>query len=343
MLRQAPVRRRTPVGPDPSRAQEHPDLAPFDRRAQDASLRDHQHTQSRVAFPVLAAFYLALVPGHALVLAEPLRGPMMAAAAATSLAFGVLALLRDRAWVRAHADTVAVAFAALVCGNGVLHLVGSGDAYQSTNLLIAMVGASLVFTSVAPFATSLLLCASGFAVAAWWHPADPMWVHFGFALAVTDVMAGVIFVGRRVAWIAQARAEHERDELDAQRQRFLESLAASEASYRELVRHSPAAMVVHRDGRVLYANLAASELVGAGDDTVLIGTRLYDLFAPDHQEATATWSARALAGALGDETLRVKLRALHGDWPTVQLAAARIRWEGQPAAILVATAVPGTP
>lgn len=313
-----------------------------DRNDLDRPLLDVQTAQVRVAFPVLAVFYLALVAAHAMVLEEPLRTQMMAAAGATSLVCAVLAVLRDGPWVRRHADTVALLLVTLICANGVVHLVGSGDAYQSTNLLISVVGASLLLTSIGPFVAALAICGLGFGVAAWRHAGDPLWVHFGFALFVTEVMAVVLFAGRRAAWIAQARAERERDALDAQRQRFVESLAASEASYRELVRHSPAAMVVYRDGTVLYVNLAASLLVGAGDDAVLTGTRFYDLFAPEHQEPIEAWSARALAGALGDETLRVRLRALHGNWPTVELAAARISWEGRPAAILVATVVDGS-
>lgn len=305
------------------------------------SLDELQHRYLRVAFPILAGFYALLTLAHWLVLEEPLRSRMVAVAGLTATVSLLVTMVRDHAAVRRQTTFLAYLFAVLVLANAGLHLIGSGDAYQSTNLLISVVGGSILLTRAGPFAATLALAAASLGLAVWWSQADPLWMHFGFALFVTEVMSLVVFVGRRSSLRARFVAERERDEVDAQRQRHLEQLSASEASYRELVRRSPAAMVVHRDDVVLFVNLAASALIGAGDDSVLTGTRFYDLFAPDDETRIATWSARALAGALGDETVRTQLRALRGDWPIVDLAAARIRWEGEPAAILVATVVSG--
>jgi PAS domain S-box-containing protein len=55
------------------------------------------------------------------------------------------------------------------------------------------------------------------------------------------------------------------------RKRTLEALYESEARYRVLVEMSPDSIVVHRDGRIVFANSAALQLAGAKDAADLLG------------------------------------------------------------------------
>jgi signal transduction histidine kinase len=57
------------------------------------------------------------------------------------------------------------------------------------------------------------------------------------------------------------------------------------------------------------------------------------------RDRIAAWSEAALAEVDDGKPLECRLRALEGPWPYVELSTAAITWEGEPAAILVATDV----
>ena len=64
-----------------------------------------------------------------------------------------------------------------------------------------------------------------------------------------------------------------------------EALRESEERYRQLVELSPEAIIVHRDGKLLYVNPAAVRLWGAKDAEELLGRSVLDLIHPDNRQA----------------------------------------------------------
>jgi PAS domain S-box-containing protein len=64
-----------------------------------------------------------------------------------------------------------------------------------------------------------------------------------------------------------------------------ERLRQSEESYRLLVEQSPDAMLVHRQGAILFANNACAELFGASSPGELLGKQHLDFVHPDDREA----------------------------------------------------------
>jgi PAS domain S-box-containing protein len=65
----------------------------------------------------------------------------------------------------------------------------------------------------------------------------------------------------------------------------LERLRQSEESYRQLVEQSPDAMLVHRQGAIIFANNACAELFGASSPGELLGKQHLDFVHPDDREA----------------------------------------------------------
>lgn len=65
----------------------------------------------------------------------------------------------------------------------------------------------------------------------------------------------------------------------------LERLRQSEESYRLLVEQSPDAMLVHRQGAIIFANNACAELFGASSPGELLGKQHLDFVHPDDREA----------------------------------------------------------
>jgi diguanylate cyclase (GGDEF)-like protein/PAS domain S-box-containing protein len=59
---------------------------------------------------------------------------------------------------------------------------------------------------------------------------------------------------------------------------------ASEARYQQLIRLLPDGIITHQDGKILYANRASVELIGASSADELIGKNFLDFVHPDSRE-----------------------------------------------------------
>jgi PAS domain S-box-containing protein len=81
-----------------------------------------------------------------------------------------------------------------------------------------------------------------------------------------------------------------------ERSRLDDALRESERRYRELVDVSPDAILVHRSGRIEFANPAAAELFGVASARDLVGRSPLDLFHPDDHELIRGRIARLLGG-----------------------------------------------
>jgi len=114
------------------------------------------------------------------------------------------------------------------------------------------------------------------------------------------------------------------------RKRTLEALYESEARYRELVEMSPNSIVVHRDGRIVFANGAALKLVGANDPSDLLGRGLLEL-VHESSRPLAIERIRSMkeegkpAGRVEETFLR-----LDGTAVEVEVMASPIIFHGQP-------------
>ena len=65
-----------------------------------------------------------------------------------------------------------------------------------------------------------------------------------------------------------------------ERKQAEESLRESETRYRSLVEHSPEAVVVYSDNRIVYANGAAASLFAAANASELLGRLIFDFVHP---------------------------------------------------------------
>ncbi len=107
---------------------------------------------------------------------------------------------------------------------------------------------------------------------------------------------------------------------------------ASELRYRELFARSPSPLVLHRDGRVLDANVAALSLFGAWEPGDLIGRRLLDFY--DDTDGSRALAERRLdrlgAVPLGEAVppQQFTLRIGTGRRLTVQVTSVKVEAEG---------------
>jgi len=114
-----------------------------------------------------------------------------------------------------------------------------------------------------------------------------------------------------------------------------EALRGARAAFRTLIEISPDFVVLHREGRVLYANPAVARAIGLGSGAELVGNPLMDLFHSDDRATAAerftTLDASGRAGMFG---LRWCRRG--GGYRTTEAVGARVDFEGTDAALLVA-------
>jgi PAS domain S-box-containing protein len=111
-------------------------------------------------------------------------------------------------------------------------------------------------------------------------------------------------------------------------------LKESEQRYRALVESSPDAVIVHRDGRFLYANPVALKLYGAESFEQLQSRTLLDLVHPDEREAIAARIQQGQAGK--DLPIReTRMLRLDGTELVVESAGGMVDFQGEPAVQII--------
>jgi PAS domain S-box-containing protein len=119
-----------------------------------------------------------------------------------------------------------------------------------------------------------------------------------------------------------------------ERKRAENDLHASEERYRRLVQLSPDAILVDRDGVVVFANETAARMFGVGDPSDLLGTDSLDLAVEVDRVALASRRARLETAQL---TSFEKYRYIRRDGTigNCESAVSSITWEGEAAVLIV--------
>lgn len=119
-------------------------------------------------------------------------------------------------------------------------------------------------------------------------------------------------------------------EMDARR-----SLEESEQRYRNLMGAVPVAVLVHRGGRILYANQAAANLAGVASSEDLVGRAVMDFVHPDSREIVRERVAAVTRGGTPLPTIHETLLDDDGTPFEAEVSSAPVLLDGEPAAQLV--------
>ena len=110
-----------------------------------------------------------------------------------------------------------------------------------------------------------------------------------------------------------------------------DALRESEERYRSLVELTPQALVVHRDGKVLYVNPAAMKMFGAGSADELLGAPILEWVHPDFRQIILE-RIKYLSEHGGDARLfELKALKLDGVIMDLEVQGAVISYDGKPA------------
>lgn len=106
-----------------------------------------------------------------------------------------------------------------------------------------------------------------------------------------------------------------------------EALRRSEERYRNVVETFPDAIIMHRDGVILYVNPAAIALAGARSAAALIGGSVIDLVHPDHRPLVQS-RLKALAGGMARTPMtEMKFVNIHGRVIEGEVASALVPFD----------------
>ena len=112
------------------------------------------------------------------------------------------------------------------------------------------------------------------------------------------------------------------------------ALRDSEDRYRSLVDMSPEAILVHVEGRYVFANPAAAALLGADSPDQLLGRPVLDLIHSDHHAATVRRIEQAQLGRV-TPLERMRWLRLDGDPVDVEVTGTGIEYAGVPAVQII--------
>lgn len=139
---------------------------------------------------------------------------------------------------------------------------------------------------------------------------------------------GIVEDGRLLrAWGVQ------RDVTEARRSQ--EALRHSEERYRQLVEVLPDAVLIHSEGRFVFANNAALELLGANGPADLVGRPILDIVHPDYREVVKKRVQDLDQGRQATEMPQQKLIRLDGTSVDVEISGCRSSEQSKVAVLCV--------
>jgi len=116
-----------------------------------------------------------------------------------------------------------------------------------------------------------------------------------------------------------------------ERKRIEASLRESEERYRQLVELSPDAIMLHREGRIVFVNGAAMRLFGAKSETELLNLPLLNLIAPEYHDAVLSRIRKIAGEHLTTPPMEQRLLRLDGSSVDVEAQGTPFIYKGKPA------------
>jgi PAS domain S-box-containing protein len=112
--------------------------------------------------------------------------------------------------------------------------------------------------------------------------------------------------------------------------------ARSEENFRDLIDRVPIATVIHRRGRVAYANAAAASLLGYPSTDVLLGLPALDFIHPDDRAEATQRVHRAQTEPAVPAPLDERVRKADGTWLRMEVLAFPTLFRGESAVVVMA-------
>jgi diguanylate cyclase (GGDEF)-like protein/PAS domain S-box-containing protein len=116
--------------------------------------------------------------------------------------------------------------------------------------------------------------------------------------------------------------------------RHLRALRETDARYRQLLAMSPEAVLVHADGKIMFTNPAAAELLGMTSEAALVGRAIGDYAAPESRDALDGLATDTQGGR--SPRVRGRLIKSTGAALDVEISSSPCVYHDQPAVVVLA-------
>jgi PAS domain S-box-containing protein len=120
-----------------------------------------------------------------------------------------------------------------------------------------------------------------------------------------------------------------------ERRKIEDALCESEERYRNLARILPDGVVIHSDGKIVYANEAAHKIIHAEYPGQLIGFNVMDFVHPDYLELVSKRINNGVSKQLRGEPAEEIFKTFDGNSITVSVTAIPFTYSGKPAMLTV--------
>jgi diguanylate cyclase (GGDEF)-like protein/PAS domain S-box-containing protein len=184
----------------------------------------------------------------------------------------------------------------------------------------------------------LVLSGAFFVVAVSFHASSPVLSLVVLYLTLVNVIGAFVvrqthMSRRREYLVLQAErslGDAMRSEVEA-RAAAEQALAASEARHRTLVEMSPDAILVQRDGIILYVNPAGIRLMGAEAADELVGHSIFEYVMPDHHDLLAQRMLRMEANRTAMPSIELQVQTADDRTIICEVVSAATLFEEAPA------------
>jgi diguanylate cyclase (GGDEF)-like protein/PAS domain S-box-containing protein len=109
------------------------------------------------------------------------------------------------------------------------------------------------------------------------------------------------------------------------------ALIESEERHRSLVELSPNAIIVHRNGEILYINPRGAELMGASEVSELLGRSIFEYILPKYHEIATQRLDRLVSGLKKNEPREVEVRTSDGRTVYCEVVSGHTTFDGRDA------------
>jgi PAS domain S-box-containing protein len=121
----------------------------------------------------------------------------------------------------------------------------------------------------------------------------------------------------------------------SERKRSERALQESEERFRNLVESSPEGIVIHSQGKIMFANQAAARILRVSDPAEVIGKPVLDWVHPDYREVIKERVQKMMASGEAAPLLEEKFLRADGSVVDVEVAATPVVFGGQVASQVV--------
>jgi PAS domain S-box-containing protein len=240
------------------------------------------------------------------------------------LLLGALTFVRRRELSVATANGLHAGFAALVLGNVALHYFTARDPSVAAMFIFYCLGVGGVLYHRAALLGLLLLAYGSWLGATLIAVPHANALRDGLTIATSTGLGYVLYLARMRAILHTDKLRREAERRRTAAEEALLAVQRLQKSLVEVVGQTPEGMVVHRQGRVLFANRSFADLFLLGPAEGLIGTQLAMLMQLDEPAE--------LSKPMPPRELRSRRR--DGAAVMLEVGSTELEWEQQPAILL---------